>query len=362
MKWNAKQIAAAICLMAVCGFSVARAQEMSERELRRMQEAETRAQEAQAGLQRALELLAEAQESDEARRQLDESIRDLQRARSRLGNEGIVTAWSSDPGNLFVSRSLRGSPQMGVYLNTERRPVTDSIGVVLNSVVDDGPADEAGLREGDIITVANGEQLARTGRRGTSPANKLIQIKDDLEEGDTLHVEYRRGATTHSADLEVRYLENSVSIAVDNFVTSRSGYASPNITVLPEMSGSSIGVSSGFARFYGGLSRLGILDVELIELDEELGWYFGVEEGLLIVRAPDDDLELDLRGGDVIVSVDGRRPSSQTQLMRILRSYEEGETMQLSIMRQREAVTIDVTIPERDGDGALLLRRGRGRF
>ena len=75
------------------------------------------------------------------------------------------------------------------------------------------------------------------------------------------------------------------------------------------------------------------------------------------MRAPDDDLELDLRGGDVIVSVDGRRPSSQTQLMRILRSYEEGETMQISIMRQREPMTIDIEVPDRDSD--FFWRPGR---
>lgn len=320
-----------------------------------MQAAEERAQQAQVELQRALELLAQAQESDEARRQLDESIRSLQSARSRLGRDGRLSTYF-EPNNLFVSTSLRGAPQMGVYLNTERKPVTDSIGVVLNSVVEDGPAYEAGLREGDIITVANGEQLARSGRGGTSPANKLIRIKDDLEEGDTLQVEYRRGATTHAADIEVRYLDNNnFTFAMENYTGALREFAVPDITVVPRSLGGTISVGTSYA---GGLSLLGMLDVELIELNADLGWYFGVEEGLLIVRAPDDDRDLDLRGGDVIVSVDGRTPNSQTQLMRILRSYEEGETMQLSIMRQREPMTIEVTVPGR-GDGGLFWRRER---
>jgi S1-C subfamily serine protease len=242
---------------------------------------------------------------------------------------------------------------MGVYLNTERRPSTDSIGVVLNGVTEDGPAYEAGLRDGDIITAANGESLAREGRRGTSPANKLIQIKDDLDEGDILQVEYRRGATTHTADIELRYIDN---FSITPWKYGRAvDFAMPEIRVFDD-DHSGFNVATVFA---GELSRLGILDIELIELDEELGWYFGVQEGLLVVRTPSDDEVLDLRSGDVIVSIDGREPRSQSQLMRILRSYEDGETMEISIMRQREPMTVEVTVPERDSD---FLWRRNGRF
>jgi S1-C subfamily serine protease len=366
MKWNTRQVLTAVCLFGVCGVSVAGAQQASERERQRMQAAEERAQQAQVELQQALEFLAQAEESDEASRRLDEAIRSLQSARSRLGRDGYGIGMRADRDNMaawtnlatsYSTASRRGAPQLGVYLNTERRPVTDSIGVLLNSVVDDGPAYEAGLRDGDIMTVANGESLARTGRGGTSPANKLIRMKDDLEESDTLHVEYRRGATTHSADIEVRYLEdnNSYAITIDNLEGQLREFAVPDITVLPRGTGNTISLSTSFG---GQLALLGMLDVELIELDEELGWYFGVQEGLLIVRAPNDDLELDLRSGDVIVAVDGREPASQTQLMRILRSYEEGETMEISIMRQRESMTVDVTVPERDGN-AFWRRNGR---
>lgn len=351
MKWNTKSVlVAAVAVAMIGGFAEAQ-QTQETRRVRQIREAEERAQQARQELEQALRMLEEAQ-GDEARRQLGVSIRALEAARSRLDTERRAVGFASP--EVFVSSYGRGGPQMGVYLNSERRPSTDSIGVVLNSVVEDGPADEAGLRDGDIITVANGESLAREGRSGTSPANKLIQIKNDLEEGDTLRVEYRRGATTHTADIEVRYLSDN-SFSLRSFVGGVREFSEPNITVVP---GGVSGTITLGSDYFGRLSMLGWLDVELLELDENLGWYFGVTEGLLVVRVPEDDNELDIRSGDVIVSVDGRRPSSQTQLTRILRSYEEGETMQIEIMRQREPMTIDVTVPERDNE-FYLRRPGR---
>lgn len=354
MKKNAWRILIAVCLFAASGIGVAGAQNRETRERQRMEQALQRARDAQRELQIAMELMEQAEDEEEARERLDDAMRELERAQARLGRDRLITGFASP--DIYVSSSRRGAPQMGVYLNTERAPSTDSIGVVLNSVVEDGPAYEAGLREGDIITVANSELLARSGRGGTSPANKLIRIKDDLDEGDTLNVEYRRGATTHTADIEVRYLD-SFSITRRSFGRAVD-FALPEITVLGGSGDTRRGFNVG-TIFAGDMSLLGMLDVELIELDAELGWYFGVDEGLLVVRAPDDDAELDLRSGDVIVSVDGRRPTNQSQLMRILRSYEEGETMEFSLMRQRESMTIEVTVPERDSN---YLWRRNGRY
>ncbi len=344
MKRNMRNyLVAAIALVVCSGFAQAQQTEETRRE-RRMREAEQRAQEAMEELQEALRFMEEA-EGAEARRRLDLSIRELQAARSRLGFEGMIAGFAG-PQEFLVSSYGGGAPQMGVYLNSDRRPSTDSIGVLVNEVVDGGPSDEAGLEAGDIITVANGESLAREGRRDASPYTKLIQIKEDLEEGDELHVEYRRGATTHEAVIVVRYLDNYAT-SLRNYVTAIGEINEPDVVVAPRGFSGTISLSGDYV---GRLSLLGWLDVELLELNEELGWYFGVSEGLLVVRAPEENNELDLRSGDVIVSVDGRRPSSQTQLTRILRSYEEGESMQIQIMRQREAMTLEVTVPERDND------------
>jgi S1-C subfamily serine protease len=89
------------------------------------------------------------------------------------------------------------------------------------------------------------------------------------------------------------------------------------------------------------------LDVELVSLDKDLGEYFAATEGVLVIRAPRDS-SLGLKSGDVIISIDGRKAANPAQAMRILRSYEAGETFEIQIMRQKRKMTITARAPARD--------------
>jgi S1-C subfamily serine protease len=89
------------------------------------------------------------------------------------------------------------------------------------------------------------------------------------------------------------------------------------------------------------------LEVELVSVDKDLGEYFGTTEGVLVVRAP-RDTSLHLRSGDVILAIDGRKASNPAQAMRILRSYETGESFDIQIMRQKRRTTVTARIPTRD--------------
>ena len=97
-------------------------------------------------------------------------------------------------------------------------------------------------------------------------------------------------------------------------------------------------------------------DLEVVSLNPDLGEYFGTKEGVLVVKAPADS-SLPLKGGDVILSVGGRKPTSPSHAMRILRSYEPGETVALDIMRKQKRVTVSWKVPER---GERRLRHGHG--
>jgi type II secretory pathway component PulC len=74
---------------------------------------------------------------------------------------------------------------------------------------------------------------------------------------------------------------------------------------------------------------------------------------LLVVRAGNMG-ELGLRDGDVLLEIGGREPQTPEHAMRILASFEPGEAMQASIMRQKRRETLTMTVPgqgSRDDDG-----------
>jgi C-terminal processing protease CtpA/Prc len=323
------------------------------RQKARIEEARARAEEAQRGLARALEELRAAR-ADEAARALRDVSEAVRRAEQELRERtflGQIMLRELPEGNIMVRLGSR--PQMGVILSANTR--NDSLGATLQAVTPGRPADQAGLKAGDVIIEANGERLARTSRRDRAPRDKLVEIIGDLEDGDTLTVRYRRGSETGSAKVVVREPEGGAwSYAFGG--DSGMRFMEPTVRALaaPEIALFTDSVRSRIrervpVRELAATTwfPFGWLDMELTELNPELGEYFGATKGILVVRGPDSE-DLDLQGGDVILNIDGREPTSPSHALRIMRSYEPGETMSVEIMRNKARRTIQITVPERD--------------
>jgi S1-C subfamily serine protease len=86
--------------------------------------------------------------------------------------------------------------------------------------------------------------------------------------------------------------------------------------------------------------------MELASITPKLGAYFGVTEGVLVVQAPENDA-FKLEDGDVLQTIDGRKPEDGGHALRILRSYKSGEKLNITVLRQRKPMTLAVTMPER---------------
>ncbi|HWP36563.1 MAG TPA: PDZ domain-containing protein [Gemmatimonadales bacterium] len=271
-------------------------------------------------------------------RELERRLNEMDRRQGRAVARAAPRVWSSGPFVTFMGNRAR----LGVTVRTERNPRVDSIGAELVGVTPGGPAEEAGLRSGDVITVFNGERLAgrypAAGERESEPGRKLVDFARDLEDGDTVQVEYRRGGETRRATIVARDLEPG---GWSGFVTVDPPSVKIDAERLRDMAAGMAGRSMVFS-----LSDRW-LDMELVALNPELGEYFGVSDGLLVIRAPRDGT-LNLRAGDVILRIGGRTPTSQASAVRILRSYDEGETVEIEIMRQKRRMTVTGTIPSRE--------------
>lgn len=219
-----------------------------------------------------------------------------------------------------------GRPMLGITIGGESDdgPVE---GVVVRGVTPGGPAVEAGLRAGDVITAVNDESLAADS--SAAATRKLLDFMAGVEEGDTLDVEYLRDGTVAEVTLE----PEARSPRMLSFGMPEAPRA-PHAPVAP-----------GFSRFmfFGGRGGWG--DMEMVPLTEDLGRYFGTDKGLLVVRAPSDDA-LQLKDGDVIHAIDGREPASVSHAVRILGSYQSGETLKIEIMRDKRRQTLDVEMPD----------------
>ncbi len=245
--------------------------------------------------------------------------------------------------------------RLGIKVNLQPRQ-TDSVGAYVDAVTPGGPAAQAGIRSGDLITKLDGKSVLAGGAaenddlriHRSAPGLRLIELAARLEPNDTVAVEYRRGKDRRTVSV-VTADEPGMGFGMSRGERFSFRYSDPggpggdprapvgDFMGRVEMAGPGWGFLSG--------SPLGRL--ELAPLNSDLGRYFGTDEGVLVISAPKDSA-LGLRGGDVVLAVDGRAPSSPSHLLRILRSYETGETFKLDIMRNRKRETVTSRIGERD--------------
>ena len=219
-------------------------------------------------------------------------------------------------------------PRLGVAIGGDDDGPVE--GVLIVGVSPGTAAADAGLRTGDTITSVNGESLSAD---NAGQANeKLLDFMAGVEEGDTLDVEYLRNGKVGTVEVEPRPAE----VNVFAFGGPGENFTLPSVPGIPDRLRQ---------HFVFDWTSDGLGDMELVELNEGLGRYFGTDEGLLVVSAPASD-SYQLEDGDVIQKIDGRTPSSVRHAMRILGSYQAGEKLELQIMRDKKSKTLAVEIPD----------------
>ena len=187
-------------------------------------------------------------------------------------------------------------------------------GLLITSVVEKSPADDAGLREDDIILTFNGksvelsEEFSRTVRkteRGTKV--KLLIMRDGKEKQIELTIgkRKRRHSFVWSDD--------------NNF------------------------------QFFMGRPQLG---VQVHDLNGDLAEYFKVnrDDGVLIIEVTEDSPaeSAGLKAGDVITRIDDEKISSHEDLIETLEDYEDGDVTSVQFVRKGKTQKVEVELEGSD--------------
>jgi predicted metalloprotease with PDZ domain len=200
-------------------------------------------------------------------------------------------------------------------------------GAKVKDVSPGGPAADAGLRANDVIVMVNGNDV-----KGADSAREVSRLMHEVAPDSKVNVRVLRDGRPKDFVVIAR-----PSIGIFGAVPPPPGFPVP-----PEM-GFNTDTPMAFVRkFHAEFS-----DMEFATLTPQLSRYFGTDEGVLVVRKPEGGDSLKLEDGDVILSIDGRKPTSGSHATRILHSYQPGEKITLRVMRQKKALDLNVTLPER---------------
>jgi len=268
---------------------------------------------------------------DDATKDLDGKTKDLDaklaEAQARLEKAAHdVAELSSEIGGPLMDKFMvfNGEGPSRAVIGVQLDPGSGKEGARIQEVSPGGPADEAGLHVGDVITAINGADV-----KGDSPARQVMQLMHNVAPESKVKVRVTREGKSR-----------------DFVVTARHGAAffgqHRGIPPLPPIPPGF--PEAGFSTFGPVMIHGQLGDMELATLTPQLGRYFGTDKGVLVVRAPKD---FKLEDGDVILAIDGREPSSGSHATRILSSYQSGEKITIKLMRQQKTVNVETTLPER---------------
>lgn len=246
-------------------------------------------------------------------------------------------------------------PRLGVWVQSEANPETDRYGALIERVMEGGPADKAGIKQGDVITKLGGVSLLSGDEEYdealSAPGRRLVERSREFERGDTVAVEYRRDGETRTADLVIGDFDGPIVYSFQGQMphVGRMERWVERLSEVPEVhvSGPETFALRLGARWPG---------LELVSLNPQLGEYFGVEEGVLVLSVPEDS-ELNLKAGDVIQAIDGRTVRSPSHAMRILRSYEADEAVTFGIVRKERRMDVSGKVSDPVSPNVMRIER-----
>jgi C-terminal processing protease CtpA/Prc len=194
------------------------------------------------------------------------------------------------------------------------RDLTVSAGALVVDVIEDGPADKAGVKEGDVITKLGGAAIA--------DADDLTDAVRAADPESHVSVEIRRGK-------ESRTLAVTLGKAAGKSFSFSLPRVRPPHVFIPRI--------PHIPQFHVYTSH-DVLGLRLSRLNKQLGEYFEAPngKGVLVEEVEEESAgaSAGFKAGDVIIRV-GKEPVEDTRdLEEALDDVHKGDNMTISILRK----------------------------
>lgn len=203
---------------------------------------------------------------------------------------------------------------------------TSSEGALVVEVSPESPAAKAGLAEDDIITQVNKDPIKKQ--------SDLYAAIGKYKEGDKVTIEYLRDGKKNKKEIVLAKNKMEARTEVYEFVPDnfnqnfnkniRKGYALPNLPNLDEI----------FVN-----TKKPKLGISIEDLEEGNG------VKITAVNEASPASKAGLKIGDIITSIDKHEVKEVNDIK--WQNFDAGQTLKLSIMRNKEVKTIEVKIPKK---------------
>jgi membrane-associated protease RseP (regulator of RpoE activity) len=249
-----------------------------------------------------------------------------------------------------------GDAWLGVVLQSlnddlrEALDIDQSVkGALISEVVDDSPADKAGLEDGDIILSFDGKDF--------ESVKELVAAIREHSPGDEVEIVAMRDGRRRSFDVELGKSERRYKVK-DIGIPDMS-----HMKGIPD-------VGRWSQEWFG---EQGYLGVSIRDIDDDLGEYFKVKEGegvlILDVAAGSPADDAGLKSGDVVLEFDGKAVGSAEKLQEYVAESDPGENVAVVVKRKGRTKTFEVEIGENESPVKHFTRalrypgrRGSGRI
>jgi predicted metalloprotease with PDZ domain len=261
---------------------------------------------------------------------------------TRLGDEANASALH------YLADSRRGMFGMAV--------MSTNGGLRVNAVTPGGPAERAGLKPGDTITLIDGKPVGAHGGSALwhAQAGKPIVLAVDrdgklhelrvtperLQPSDWDAIARQAELAAERANAQVRSPEfqHKIQQSIDDAMKS-AAVAMKEASVAREAA-----IKAGEREHRWVIRMSPWFGLNLAPLNPDLGSYFGTDRGALVLSRDDKQFP-ELQAGDVITAVDGQTVARPEDATRALRDAGKDKSVAVALRRHGKPVTLTVKVP-----------------